>query len=125
VPAWTPTQADRPPRPVSIIGDPRTPRPQTIDTPRYGGSFSSPVRFFHPQFSAAFGLRTLSLGAAPLPPERDTVTRGLSQEFLESSRLRTAGVLPFVGKIGSELRTADYGILSGNKSFARPVSSPR
>jgi hypothetical protein len=32
--------------------------------------------------------------------------------------LRTAGVLPFVGKIDSELQTVDYGILSGNKSFA-------
>jgi len=51
--------------------------------------------------------------------------RGLSEEFLESSRLRTAGVPPFVGKIDSQLQTVDYGILSGNKSFARPVSSPR
>jgi hypothetical protein len=34
--------------------------------------------------------------------------------------LRTAGVLPFVGKIDSELQTVDYGILSGKKSFARP-----
>jgi len=51
--------------------------------------------------------------------------RGLSEEFLESSRLRTAGVLPFVGKIDSELQIVDYEILSGNKSFARPVSSPR
>src|SRR5437763_16300713 len=51
--------------------------------------------------------------------------RGLSEEFLEPSQLRTAGVPPFVGKIDLELQTADYGILSGNKSFARPISSLR
>jgi len=48
-----------------------------------------------------------------------------SEEFLESSPLRTAGVPPFVEKIDSELQTVDHGILSGNKSFARSVSSSR
>ena len=47
------------------------------------------------------------------------------EKFLESSQLQTAGVPPFVGKIDSEMQPVDYGILSGSKSFARPVSSAR
>src|SRR5262245_58144795 len=53
----------------------------TIATPRYGRSSSSPVRFFHPQFSAAFGSRTASSASASIRPRQmlsADVTRGVS-----------------------------------------------
>jgi hypothetical protein len=49
-------------------------------------------------------------------------SRGLSEEFLSPRNCERLGPRRLVGKIDLELQTADYGILSGNKSFARPAS---
>jgi hypothetical protein len=47
----------------------------------------------------------------------------LSEDFLSPRNRKRLGPRRFVGKVDWELQTADYGIRSGNKSFARQVVS--